>query len=458
MAFEIANRDDLGTESVSKLLLKYSVPSIISMVVVSLYNIVDRIFIGHGVGPLAISGLALTFPLMSLVTAIGTLVGVGSATRISIVLGMKDLEWANRVAGNAIILNIIFSTIFITISVLFMDYILVQFGGSENTISYAKDYLIIVIPGSIFQNISFGFSNMMKASGYPTKAMSVILLGMIVNVILDPILIFGFGLGIKGAAIATVISMFISACYALSHFLSKKSYVRFYVKYLKLRTSIVKNIVSVGMSPFLMNATSCLVMVIMNKYLLEYGGDLAVGAFGIINSYGIFTIMFVFGICQGMQPIVGYNLGARKIKRVKDALLLSIKASVIAMTVGFIFFQALAGVLVGAFTSDEELIVIATKGLRICFAVYPIIGFQIVVANFFQSISKAKISIFMSLSRQLIFLIPALIISTHFFGLIGVWLALPISDALSAVVAYIFIRREKLRTYQTRGSSEYPLL
>lgn len=447
MNLERANKDELGTESVGKLLLKYSVPSIISMVVVSLYNIVDRIFIGHGVGPMAISGLALTFPLMSLVTAVGTLVGVGSATRISIVLGMKDLEWANRIVGNAIILNVIFSSIFIVLSMCFMDDLLLLFGGSENTIGYARTYLMIVIPGSIFQNISFGFSNMMKASGYPTKAMTVILLGMIINTILDPILIFGFNLGIQGAAIATVISMFISACYALSHFLNKKSYVRFHFKFMKLRKSIVNNIISVGLSPFLINATSSLVLIFMNTYLFRYGGDLAVGAFGIVNSYSVFTIMFVMGICQGMQPIVGYNLGAHNMKRVKDTLLISIRVAVIVMSVGFIVAQLFASALVSAFTSDEELISIASKGLRLVFAVYPVIGFQIVVTNFFQSISRVKISIFMSLTRQLIFLIPAIIVMTHYFGIIGVWLSLPVSDILAAIVAYIFIQREKCMVY-----------
>ena len=440
----------LESESVGRLLLNYSIPAIVGMVVASLYNIVDRIFIGQGVGAMAISGLALTFPLMTLVTAVGTLIGVGASSRMSIVLGMKDLKWARNILGNAFVLTFMLSAVLITISMLFMHDILKLFGGSEQTIPYAKAYLNIVIPGSVLSNISYSFSGMMRASGYPRKSMYTILIGVGLNVILDPVFIFWLDMGIEGAAVATVISMFISSLFVMSHFFNPKHQVHFQRDCWRPRKRIVRNIVSIGMAPFLMNLAASAVNIIMNHQLVAQGGDLAIGAYGVINSYAILIVMSVMGLCQGMQPIVGYNYGAQKLKRVKDVLLLTIRIGFIIMTAGFLCCELFPGLLVGAFTKDPELSRMATKGLRLAFLMLPIVGFQIIVSNFFQSISKAPKAIFMSLSRQVIFLIPALYFFSKWFGLTGVWLAIPFSDLLASLVALLFLLSEKKIFYPRR--------
>ena len=333
----------LERDKIGSLLLHYSVPAIVGMVVASLYNIVDRVFIGQGVGPLAISGLALTFPLMTLIAAIGTLVGVGASARLSIVLGMKDIKWARNILGNAFILTFVLSAVFITIAMIYLSEILVAFGGSEQTIPYAIDYLKIVIPGSVLTNVSYSFSGMMRASGYPQKSMYTILIGVVLNVILDPIFIFGFGLGIQGAAIATVISMFVSAVFVMNHFFNPKHVVHFEKGCMHLRGYIIRNISSIGMAPFLMNVAACGVNIIMNHQLVRQGGDLAIGAYGILNSYAILIVMSVMGLCQGMQPIVGYNYGAQKYKRMKDTLLLTLRVGTLIMVIGFVVCELFPG-------------------------------------------------------------------------------------------------------------------
>ena len=344
----------LERDKIGSLLLHYSVPAIVGMVVASLYNIVDRVFIGQGVGPLAISGLALTFPLMTLIAAIGTLVGVGASARLSIVLGMKDIKWARNILGNAFILTFVLSAVFITIAMIYLPEILVAFGGSEQTIPYAIDYLKIVIPGSVLTNVSYSFSGMMRASGYPQKSMYTILIGVVLNVILDPIFIFGFGLGIQGAAIATVISMFVSAVFVMSHFFNPKHVVHFEKGCMHLRGYIIRNITSIGMAPFLMNVAACGVNIIMNHQLVRQGGDLAIGAYGDPNSYAILIVTAsVMGLCQGMQPIVGYNYGAQKYKRMKDTLLLTLRVGTLIMGIGFVVCELFPGLLVGAFTSGS---------------------------------------------------------------------------------------------------------
>ncbi|WP_300284218.1 MATE family efflux transporter [uncultured Alistipes sp.] len=437
----------LETEKVGRLLLDYSIPAVIGMVMMSMYNIVDRIFIGQGVGPLAISGLALTFPLMTLVTAIGTLVGVGASSRISIVLGMKDLRWARNILGNAFVLTFLFSGVLVTLSMLFLDDVLVWFGGSDRTIPYAREYLRIVIPGSILSNLSYSFSGIMRASGYPRKSMYTVLIGVGANVVFDPIFIFGFGMGIRGAAVATVLSMSLSAMFVLGHFFDSRHQVHFRRDSWGLRPRIIRNIVSIGMAPFLMNTAASVVNIIMNNRLVENGGDLAIGAFGIVNSYAILVIMVVMGICQAMQPIVGYNYGARKYKRVKDVLLLTIRVATIAVTVGFVCCETFPGVMVRAFTSDPDLAEMARQGMRLAYMMWPVVGFQIVVSTFFQSIGKAYKAIFMGLSRQVIFLIPALYLFASRFGLEGIWLSMPFSDSLAAIIGLCFLLREKKILY-----------
>lgn len=436
-----SNAVKLGTQPVGKLLVQYSIPAIVGMIVVSLYNIVDRVFIGQGVGSMAISGLALTFPLMTLVAAIGTLVGIGASARISIVLGMRDIRWARNILGNAFWLTFMLSILLVTPAIIFMDEILIKFGGSEQTIPYAKEYLYIVIPGSVLTNLTFSFGGMMRAAGFPAKSMIANVIGMVSNVILDPIFIFGFNMGIKGAAVATVISMFISSIYVMNHFFNKQNEVHFEREGFRLKKRIVRNIISIGMAPFLMNIAASGVNIVMNHQLKSTGGDLAIGAYGIVSSYAVLAVMAVMGLCQGMQPIVGYNYGARKIKRVKDTVKMVIRTACIIMAVGFIIGELFPGILVSAFTQEPELAEMTRRGLRIVFLAFPVVGFQIVVAQFFQAISRPKEAIFMSLSRQVVFLIPLLYLFGSIWDLKGVWFAIPASDLVAALVAAIFLGR-----------------
>ncbi len=443
----------LGKEPVGKLLLKYSVPAIVGMVVVSLYNIVDRIFIGQGVGPMAISGLALTFPLMNMVAAIGTLVGVGASTRISIVLGMKDIRWARNILGNAFFLTFIMSALLIAPSMIWLEDIVRLFGGSDLTTPYALDYLRIVIPGSVLTNLSFSFGGMMRAAGFPRKSMSVNIIGVGLNTILDPIFIFGFGMGIQGAAWATVISMFVSALYVLHHFANRRNELHFERQGFRLKKRIIRNIVSIGLSPFLMNTAASAVIFIMNHQLYATGGDLAIGAMGILGSFGGFFGMTVMGLCMGMQPIVGYNFGANDHKRVKDTLLLAIRYATVFACAGFLLCELAPGPLVRLFTTDEALRAMTVSGMRIVFAVFPIIGFQIVVAQFHQSLGMAGEAIFMSLSRQGLFLIPLIWVFGRLWGLTGIWWALPASDFVSTLTAAFFLIRIRNKFYRRKGVS-----
>ncbi len=420
------------------------------MVVVSLYNIVDRIFIGQGVGAMAISGLALTFPLMNLVAAVGTLIGVGASTRLSIVLGMRDIQWARNILGNAFFLTFVMSILLITPTMIWMEEILLLFGGSDQTIPYARDYLRIVIPGSVLTNLSFSFSGMMRAVGFPNKSMLANIIGVVFNVILDPIFIFGFGLGIAGAAWATVISMGAGALFVLYHFTDKSREVHFEQQGFRLKKRIIRNIVSIGLAPFLMNMAASLVSIILNRQLYATGGDLAIGAFGIIGSYGAFIVMMVLGLCQGVQPIVGYNFGARYLKRMKDTQILAIRISTVFVCIGFLLCELAPGVLISLFTTDESLRAMTLPGMRIVFALFPLIGFQITVAQFHQSIGMAGEAIFMSLSRQVLFLMPLIYIFGRLWGLTGVWWALPVSDGISTLTALWFLIRARKKFYPRR--------
>lgn len=435
--------DRLENGNIRRLLKEYSWPAIVGMIVVSLYNIVDRIYIGQGVGPMAISGLTLTFPISSLIAAIGTLVGVGASARLSIVLGMKDVKWARNILGNAFIMTFVLSAVFVTLSMVFLDDLLRLFGGTDNTIPYARDYLNIVLPGSVLSNLTFNFSNMIRASGNPKKAMYTLSLGVLLNVALDPVFIFWLDMGIKGAAVATVISMFISAIFALSHFLDRSRQVHFTREGMKLKKYIIRNIVSIGMAPFLMNVASSAVNIIMNTRLVVYGGDLAIGAYGIINSYATFVVMCVMGLGQGMQPIVGYNYGAQRLKRMKDVLLLAIRWSFVVMIGGFLLAELFPKAMVRAFTTDPELTRMTVEGMRIVFLMIPIVGFQIIVSTFFQSISKPGKAVFMSLSRQVLFLIPLLYLLSSIWGLKGIWFSIPVSDLAASLIGVVFLIRER---------------
>lgn len=436
---------ELGNAGVGKLLWKYSVPAIVGTMLSSLYNIVDRIYIGLGVGPLAISGLALTFPFMNFLSAFSMLIGVGASARISIRLGEGDRERAEKVLGNAFTLTFLVSAIIITFSLVFIDDILIKFGGSENTLQYAKEFMIIIIPGTILSALLFGFNNIMRASGYPKKAMITMIISALVNVSLAPVFIFGLDMGIAGAAHATNIAFFVGMIWVMSHFFNKNSNIQLHKKNFKLEKKIVKSILNIGMSPFSMMIAASITVVIMNRALIQYGGDLAVGALGIQNGIAFLFIMFIIGLNQGAQPILGFNYGAANYDRMFSALKRTAVAATIVSSFGFISGMFFPYTLTGMFTSDVELRTLAARALMISMLVYPLIGSQIVFTNFFQSIGKAKISMFLSLTRQVLFLIPCLFILPPYFGLEGVWAAMPVSDSLSVIVTtstlIIFIKR-----------------
>lgn len=436
MSQSTAPVNKLASEKIGKLLWNYSLPAIIGTVVMSLYNIVDRIFIGQGVGPLAISGLALTFPFMNVLLAFGMLIGAGSASRISITLGQNDKEKAEKILANAVILTFLISGTAIILSLIFMNDLLMLFGGTANTVKYAYDFMIIIVPGGIFTALYFGLNNIMRSSGYPQKAMFNILLGAIINIILDAIFIFVFDWGIQGAATATVISYFVGTVNVTAHFFSKTSNLRFHWKYFKLEWEIVKSILSIGMSPFSMQMGASFVVIIINSTLLKYGGDFAIGAYGIINSIMMLVVMFIIGLNQGAQPIVGFNYGAGNYDRMFKTLRYTIIIASVFSVVGFIVGRFFSELSVSLFTTDDGLKQIAANALRIGVTMFPLIGFQIVIANFFQSIGKAKMSIFLSLTRQFIFLVPAIFILPLFWGLNGAWASMPLSDGLASIVSF----------------------
>lgn len=413
----------------------------------SFYNIVDRIFIGQVVGPLAISGLTLTFPFMILLMACGMLIGAGSASRISITMGEKNFVKSEKILGNAMTLTFIISGGVSIITLIYMNDILLLFGGTELTIGYAREYMQIIVPASIISAVNFGFNNIMRATGFPRKAMYTMLIGAVLNIILDALFILVFKWGIQGAAIATVISYLVSSAWVLNHFRLPESPIHFSKSNFKLEKDIVWSILSIGFSPFSMQVATSLVVILINSTLLAYGGDLAVGAYGITNSLVILIIMIVLGLNQGTQPIVGYNFGAKQYDRVFKTLKIAAIFATVLTSIGFLLGRFFSVVSVSMFSSDEALIAISSNALKIVITTFPMVGFQIVMSNFFQSIGKAKISIFLSLTRQFIFLIPSILILPKIWGLDGAWAAMPLSDALSGVVAlvtfYLFYKNFK---------------
>ena len=425
----------LGTENIGKLLMQYAVPAIIAMTASSLYNMVDSIFIGHGVGTMAISGLALTFPLMNLAAAFGSLVGVGAATLISVKLGQKDYDTAQRVLGNVFVLNILLGVAFTVIVMAFLDPILYFFGGSDETVGYARDYMYIILLGNTITHLYLGLNAVLRSSGHPQKAMYATIATVIINTILDPVFIYGFGWGIRGAAIATIVAQIISLMWQLWIFSSKEELLHFHRGIFRLKRKIVFDSLAIGMSPFLMNMAACFIVILINQGLKKYGGDLAIGAFGIVNRLVFIIVMIVMGLNQGMQPIAGYNFGAKQYERVTKTLKLTIIYATGVTTFGFIIGMLFSDTVVGIFTSDAELIELSAKGLRIVVMFFPIIGFQMVTANFFQSIEMASKAIFLSLTRQMVVLLPCLLILPRFFGAAGVWYSMPISDLLASLIA-----------------------
>lgn len=434
---------ELETKKISKLVWDYALPAIVGTMVNATYNIVDRVFIGQGVGAIAISGLAVTFPVMNLTAALGMLVGAGASSRISINLGKRDHKRAEKILGNSFLLTIVLNLVFITLLMVFLDPILMAFGASEQTLPYARDYLRIILPGNIFVTMTYSFNSMMRASGYPQKAMYTMLIGAVLNIILDPIFIFVFDMGIAGVAWATVISMFLGMIFVMHHFTRKSSSLRLRKKNIRFEKDILIAIVSIGLSPFFMQVAASGVAVLMNTSLKSYGGDLAIGAYGIMMSLLMLISMFVIGLNQGLQPIIGYNYGAEVYDRVKAAFYYGVKIATVVTTLGFLFGIFFPRMFAQAFTSDVELLDLAENAMRISIVAFPLVGFQIVMSGYFQSIGQAKKSIILSLSRQIIFLIPSIILLPRLFDLDGVWAATPVSDFLASLLALTFFIRQR---------------
>ena len=431
---------ELGTEKIGRLLKQYALPAIIAQTASSLYNMVDSIFIGQGVGPLAISGLAVTFPLMNLSTAFGTLVGAGAATMLSVLLGQKNYKAANKVLGNVVTLNTIIGLVFMAVALIFIDPILYFFGASENTLPYAKEYISIILIGNVITHLYFGLNAAMRSSGNPKKAMGLTVFTVVFNTILDPIFIFVLDMGIAGAAWATVIAQTVAMLVVMRHFNDKRRPFHFEKGIFKLDMRVAKDSLSIGMGPFLMNAAACLVTLFINQQLRKYSGDLGIGAYGICNRFIFMFIMICMGLNQGMQPIAGYNYGARQYSRVKQVFWMTAKWATAVTMICFLISILIPKVATGVFTHDEELLSIAAKGLTILGLGLPTVGFQMIATNFFQSLGMVRRSVILSLSRQILFLLPALYALPLWIGDKGIWLSYPVSDVLSFILSAIMLR------------------
>lgn len=439
-AASASSTEDLGQKSIGRLLVQYSIPAIIASVATSLYNIVDSIFIGRGVGPMAIAGLAITFPLMNLVAAFCMMIAAGGATITSIFLGQKNYSRATDVVNNVLVLCLIHAFVVGGTTLLFLDDILYFFGATDETILYAREFMQVILLGTPILFVFIGLNNLMRATGYPKKAMISALISVGVNVILAPLFIFVFKWGIRGAALATICGQTVAFIWVLIHFLSPKSSIHFKLHNRWLSLAIVKRIYAIGLSPFLMNVCACVVVIFINRALLDYGGDqgnLCVGAYGIINRTTMFFVMVVFGVTQGMQPILGYNIGSGQYDRVKQTLRTGIWIGVAITMIGWLVSEGLPDSVSRLFTTDETLITISREGFRIYFIVYPVVGCQIVIQNFFQSVGKPKLSIFLSLTRQLLFLVPFLILMPKLWGIKGVWAAMAASDFIAFITSII---------------------
>jgi len=437
----------LGTENVWSLLLQYAIPSVIAMAAMSLYNITDSIFIGHGVGALAISGLAISFPLMNLSAAFGTLVGVGASALMSLRLGQKDYDTANKILGNVLVLNLILGLSYTVVVLLFLDHILLFFGASSETLPYARDFMMVITLGNIVTHMYFGLNALMRATGNPKRSMYATIFSVIINIILAPLFIFVFNWGIRGAALATVIAQTSMLIWQLSYFRNRQNYIHFQNGSFRLKRKIVTDSMSIGLAPFLMNTAGSIIIIVINQNLIKHGGDLAVGAFGIINRVAALFAMVVFGLTQGMQPIAGYNFGAKQFDRVNTVMKLTVLLATAVMTVGFLISEIFPHAVASAFTTEEDLIDIVVPGLRIIMIFFPIIGFQMVASTFFQSIGMAGKAIFMSLTRQVLFLLPCLLILPSYFGVKGVWYSMPAADMFSSIIAAYLLISQYRKSY-----------
>lgn len=441
MAFSGAAPTELGTERIGKLLKMYAVPGIIAQTAASLYNMVDSIYIGHikDVGSYAISGLAVTFPLMNLSAALGTLVGVGAMTLISVLLGQKNYSTAAKVLSNVLTLNVVISILFTAVTLLFLDPILYFFGASDNTIPFARKYMTIILLGNVITHLYFGFNGIIRSAGNPKLAMNLTLFTVASNAILDPIFIFVLDLGIQGAALATVLCQTMALSYSLRYLSRKDNFLHFPRPLFQLDWRIAKQSLAIGIGPFLMNSASCLVALFINQQLRKYGGDLAIGAYGIVNRITMLFAMICMGFNQGLQPIAGYNYGARQYSRVKEIFILTAKWEVLVTTVCFLVSELIPEQAVSLFTNDPELIRFSAHGLRVMNVAFALVGFGMVSGNFFQCLGMVRKSIFLSLTRQLIFLLPLVYTLPLWFEEKGVWMSFPISDALNIIISAILI-------------------
>lgn len=414
---------------------------------------VDSIFIGQGVGPMAISGLALTFPFMNLAAAFGAGVGVGASSCISVKLGQKDYKTAQQALGSTVTLNLIIGIAFSIVSLLFLDPILYFFGASEQTLPYARDYMVIILLGNVFSHMYFGMNSVLRAVGKPRQAMNATIFTVVLNTILDPIFIYPMNLGIQGAAYATILSQVLALVWQMRILSNKNELLHLRKGIYRLKKSIVENIIAIGLSPFSMNVCACIVVIFINKGLLQYSGDLAVGAYGIANKVCFIFVMVNMGLNQGMQPIAGYNYGAMKFDRLMQVLKLAVIVGTCITTCGFLVAEFIPGACARLFTTDSELIRLSVNGMRIMMAAFVLVGSQMVITNFFQSIGKAKISMFLSLSRQMIFLLPMLLLLPLFLGVDGIWWAMPISDTIAEIVAVVMMMK-----YMRKFKEQHKLL
>ncbi len=428
--------EELGNSPVGRLLLKYSLPAVVGTVVMAIYHIIDSVVIGHAIpDPNVVSGIAVTFPVMNLATAFGMLIGVGAATRISIVLGQDDKPRAEMILGNSVLLTVLIGLSYISVFAIFLDPILYMFGASDKSLPYAHEFLMWVLPGMVLINLTFSYNNVMRASGYPLKALYTNLIGAGLNVILAPLFLFGFGWGIRGAAIATDLSMTVTAFFVLGHFFRRDVTLRFRRDKFRFNWPIIKSVLYIGMSPFLINVAGALINAIINTSLLKHGGDNAIAAVVVFNRYVTIFVFVVIGICQGMQPILGYNYGARRLSRLRRTLWLAAGVGMVVTTIGAVFGHFMPRPVAMMFMTDEEQIQCAINCLRITTVGFWMVGLQIVATNFFQSLGMAGKAVFLSLTRQILFMIPLLLILPRYWGLDGVWACFPISDVVATVVA-----------------------
>ncbi len=431
---------ELGTAPIGKLLLKYSLPAVVGTVVSAVYNIIDSIVIGHAIDdPYVVAGMAVTFPVMNLVTALGMLVGAGAATRVSIVMGQNDRRVAEIILGNCVQLTVIFGILYIIGFSFFLDPLLRAFGASSRSLPYAKEFLLWVLPGMVLMNLTFSYNNVMRASGYPAKAMYTNMIGAVLNSILAPLFLFGFHWGIRGAAIATDISMLVTATWVMSHFFNKNNTLHFARGSFKFNWPIIRGVLYIGMAPFLINVAGSGINAIINNTLVDYGGDNAVAAVVVFNRYVTVFVFIIIGICQGMQPIVGYNYGSGRYRRLFRTFWLAAGTAVCISTLGTLLGVFNPRPIAAMFMQDDEQIQCAINCLHITLMSFWIVGFQIVSTNFFQALGMAGKAVFLSLTRQIIFMIPLLFILPPVMGLDGVWTAFPISDMAASVTAAILL-------------------